>query len=130
MENKRYINNIFDLHRFDGVINLTAETHVDNSIEHPDIFLQTNVIGTQTLINASIKYGINKFVQVSTDEVYGSLDFDDGRKFYEFTPFDRDRPGHDLRYSVNFDKIYTKLRWKPEINFNLGMKETIKSYLQ
>jgi len=40
-----------------------------------------------------------------------------------------DRPGHDLRYSVNFDKIYTKLRWKPEINFNLGMEETIKSYL-
>ena len=40
-----------------------------------------------------------------------------------------DRPGHDLRYSINIDKIYTKLRWKPEVNFNLGMAETVKSYL-
>ena len=260
--NKRYVNSLFELNNYDGVINVAAETHVDNSIDSPDIFLETNVIGTQTLINASLKYKVNKFLQVSTDEVYGSLNFDDGRTFYEFTPFapsspysaskasadflvlaafrtfnlpgcithcsnnygpkqhteklipkvikclkentqipvygdggnirdwihvddhvkaiDKvfhsgksgerynvggdseltnlelikkicstydnikglvpgtssrlisfvgDRPGHDLRYSINFDKIYTKLRWKPEVNFNLGITETVKSYL-
>jgi len=260
--NKRFVNNLFELHGFDGVINVAAETHVDNSINDPDIFLETNVIGTQTLINASLKHKTNKFMQVSTDEVYGSLDFNDGRTFYEFTPFapsspysaskasadflvlaayrtynlpgcithcsnnygpnqheeklipkvinclkennqipvygdgsnirdwihvedhvkaiDKvfhsgksgerynvgsgneltnlelikkicltydnikglvpgtssrlisfvgDRPGHDLRYSINYDKIYTKLRWKPEINFNLGITETVNSYL-
>lgn len=259
---KRFINNLFELHGFDGVINVAAETHVDNSIGDPDIFLETNIIGTQTLINASLKHNVNKFLQVSTDEVYGSLDFNDGRTFYEFTPFapsspysaskasadflilaayrtnnlpacithcsnnygpnqnqeklipkvikclkennqiplygggenirdwihvddhvsalDKvfhsgksgerynvgssteftnlelvkkicltydnikglvpgtssrlisfvgDRPGHDLRYSINSDKIYTKLRWKSEINFNLGIAETVKSYL-
>lgn len=259
---KKFINNLFDLHNFDGVINVAAETHVDNSIEDADIFLVTNVIGTQTLINASLKYKVVKFLQVSTDEVYGSLDFNDGRTFYEFTPFSpsspysaskasadflvlaaykthglpgcvthcsnnygpnqhqeklipkvidclkknnqipvygdgsnvrdwihvedhvkaldkvfhsgkggerynvgsnteltnlelikkicltydnikglvpgtssrlisfvNDRPGHDLRYSINFDKIYTKLRWKPEVNFSLGITETVKSYL-
>ena len=262
ISNKKFINTIFELYDYDGVINTAAETHVDNSIDSPDVFLQTNVIGTQTLINASIKYNVNKFVQVSTDEVYGSLNFGDGRTFYEFTPFapsspysaskasadflvlaavrtfnlpgcithcsnnygpkqhteklipkvieclknntqipvygdgsnirdwihvedhvkaiDKvfhsgksgerynvggekeltnlelvkkicetydnikglplgtssrlisfvgDRPGHDLRYSINFDKIYTKLRWKPEVDINLGMTETIKSYL-
>tara|TARA_R100000697_G_C5412620_1_gene188290 strand:- start:24 stop:890 length:867 start_codon:yes stop_codon:yes gene_type:complete len=260
--NKRYVNSLFELNNYDGIINVAAETHVDNSIDSPDIFLETNVIGTQTLINASLKYKVNKFLQVSTDEVYGSLNFDDGRTFYEFTPFapsspysaskasadflvlaafrtfnlpgcithcsnnygpkqhteklipkvikclkentqipvygdgsnirnwihvndhvkaiDKvfhsgksgerynvggdseltnlelikkicstydnikglvpgtssrlisfvgDRPGHDLRYSINFDKIYTKLRWKPEVNFNLGITETVKSYL-
>ena len=242
--------------------NFAAESHVDNSINEPDVFAQTNIIGTQNLINSSLKHNVNKFLQVSTDEVYGSLDYNDGRTFYEFTPFspsspysaskasadflvlaacrtynlpacithcsnnygsrqhseklipkvikclkennqipiygegqnirdwihvkdhvraldkvfhsgkngDRynvgsnteftnlelvkkicmtydnikglvpgtssrlisfvsDRPGHDLRYSINSDKIYTKLRWKAEVNFNLGMAETVKSYL-
>lgn len=262
ISHKKFVNSIFELYNYDGVINVAAETHVDNSIEEPDVFIQTNIVGTQTLINASLKYGVNKFVQVSTDEVYGSLDFDDGRNFYEFTPFSptspysaskasadflvlaayrthnlpvcvthcsnnygpkqhreklipkvienlknnnqiplygdgsnirdwvhvtdhvkaidkvfhsgksgerynvggenemsnldlvkkicqtydnlkeldpgtssrlisfvNDRLGHDLRYSVNFDKIYTKLRWKPEVDFNLGIVETVKSYL-
>ena len=235
-------------------VSITNKRFIDN--------LETNIIGTQNLINSSLKHNVNKFLQVSTDEVYGSLDYNDGRTFYEFTPFspsspysaskasadflvlaacrtynlpacithcsnnygsrqhseklipkvikclkennqipiygegqnirdwihvkdhvraldkvfhsgkngDRynvgsnteftnlelvkkicmtydnikglvpgtssrlisfvsDRPGHDLRYSINSDKIYTKLRWKAEVNFNLGMAETVKSYL-
>ena len=90
--NKRFINNLFELHGFDGVINVAAETHVDNSINDPDIFLETNIIGTQTLINASLKHNVTKFLQVSTDEVYGSLDFNDGLTFYEFTPFSPSSP--------------------------------------
>lgn len=257
----RFVDSIYELYKFDGVINLAAETHVDNSIESPNIFLQTNVIGTTTLAKNAVKYK-SRFLQVSTDEVYGSLDFNDGRTFYEFTPFNpkspyaaskasadflidsfvntydlnasithcsnnygtnqneeklipktikclkentqipiygngenirdwvhvedhvraldmvyhlgkmgehynvgggneytnldlvklicrnydtltdsipgtasrlisfvNDRAGHDLRYSINYDKIYTKLRWKPEMNFSLGLVETIKSYM-
>jgi dTDP-glucose 4,6-dehydratase len=57
----------------DAVINFAAESHVDRSIEDPRIFIETNVLGTQTLLEAARKYGIHRFVQISTDEVYGSL---------------------------------------------------------
>ncbi len=55
----------------DVIINIAAETHVDNSIEGPTVFLETNVIGTQVLLEAAKKYGHKRYVQVSTDEVYG-----------------------------------------------------------
>jgi len=57
----------------DAVINFAAESHVDRSILEPDIFVRTNVLGTQTLLELAKQYSINKFVQVSTDEVYGTL---------------------------------------------------------
>ncbi|WP_341281428.1 dTDP-glucose 4,6-dehydratase [Paenibacillus sp. FSL H8-0537] len=57
----------------DAVLNFAAESHVDRSILHPEIFVQTNILGTQTLLDLSKKYEVNKFVQVSTDEVYGTL---------------------------------------------------------
>ncbi|BFH65500.1 dTDP-glucose 4,6-dehydratase [Paenibacillus azoreducens] len=57
----------------DVVVNFAAESHVDRSILEPDIFVRTNVLGTQLLLDAAKKYGVSKFVQVSTDEVYGSL---------------------------------------------------------
>ena len=57
----------------DAVINFAAESHVDRSIEDPRIFIETNVLGTQALLEAARKYGIHRFVQISTDEVYGSL---------------------------------------------------------
>lgn len=261
ISDRRFINAFFDIHKFDGVINCAAETHVDNSIESPQIFFSTNVIGTLNLIQCAVKYS-SRFLQVSTDEVYGGLEFNDGRIFYEFTPFAprspyaaskaaadlailsfvntydlnavithssnnfgplqyseklipktikclkrneqipiygtgenirnwihisdhlsaldkvfhsgkkgerynigsdtelsnialvnkicdvfdalkglkigtsqrlinfvEDRVGHDLRYSINYDKISTKLRWKPEANFILALNETIKSYI-
>ena len=59
-----------------GVIHLAAESHVDRSIENPGVFLQTNVIGTQTLLDACRKYGTPRYHQVSTDEVYGDLPLD------------------------------------------------------
>ena len=58
----------------DYLINFAAETHVDRSIDNPDIFVRTNVLGTQTLINAVLKNKIEKYIQISTDEVYGSID--------------------------------------------------------
>ncbi|MGF7399131.1 dTDP-glucose 4,6-dehydratase [Thermoanaerobacterium thermosaccharolyticum] len=57
----------------DYVVNFAAESHVDRSIEDPGIFLKTNVLGTQVLLDAAKKYGVQKYLQVSTDEVYGSL---------------------------------------------------------
>ncbi|SDJ84601.1 dTDP-glucose 4,6-dehydratase [Natronincola ferrireducens] len=57
----------------DYIINFAAESHVDRSIENPKVFLETNVIGTQVLLDAAKKYGIEKYLQVSTDEVYGAL---------------------------------------------------------
>ena len=67
---------IFKTERPDVVVNFAAESHVDRSIEEPEIFLQTNVMGTQVLLDACRKYGIRRYHQVSTDEVYGDLPLD------------------------------------------------------
>jgi dTDP-glucose 4,6-dehydratase len=70
---------VFDLfaqEKFDVVVNFAAESHVDRSIENPTIFTVSNVIGTQTLMDAGRKHGIRRFHQVSTDEVYGDLPLD------------------------------------------------------
>lgn len=58
----------------DAVINFAAESHVDRSIQDPEIFIKTNVLGTQTLLEASRREGIERFIQISTDEVYGSAE--------------------------------------------------------
>ena len=65
------------------VINFAAESHVDRSIENSRIFLETNVLGTQTLLDACLKYGVKRFHQISTDEVYGDLPLDCEEAFTE-----------------------------------------------
>ena len=74
----------------DCVINFAAESHVDNSIKHPEIFIETNVQGTLNLLQASKEIGVERYLQVSTDEVYGSL----GKTgyFYETTPISPNSP--------------------------------------
>ena len=74
----------------DCVINFAAESHVDNSIKHPEIFIETNVQGTLNLLQVSKEIGVDRFLQVSTDEVYGTL----GRTgyFYETTPLAPNSP--------------------------------------
>lgn len=67
------VGRLFETHRFDAVINFAAESHVDRSIENPHVFLRTNVLGTQTLLDAARRHGVGRFIQISTDEVYGSL---------------------------------------------------------
>ncbi|MBD3211390.1 MAG: dTDP-glucose 4,6-dehydratase [Candidatus Lokiarchaeota archaeon] len=71
------IDKIISRHHINYIINFAAESHVDRSIENPNIFCDTNISGTQTLLNLARKYEIEKFLQISTDEVYGSLNFDD-----------------------------------------------------
>lgn len=67
------IDSIFSSYTVDYIINFAAESHVDRSIDEPSIFLKTNVLGTQVLLDAARKHGVKKFIQISTDEVYGSL---------------------------------------------------------
>ena len=67
---------LFEEEHPDVVVNFAAETHVDRSIEDPSVFLQTNIIGTSVLMDACIKYGVGRFHQVGTDEVYGDLPLD------------------------------------------------------
>ncbi|WP_135556430.1 dTDP-glucose 4,6-dehydratase [Paenibacillus cymbidii] len=74
----------------DFVVNFAAESHVDRSITDPDIFVKTNVLGTQVLLDLSRQFGVDKFVQVSTDEVYGSLG--DTGLFTEQTPIAPNSP--------------------------------------
>ena len=68
----------------DAIINFAAESHVDRSIDGPEVFVLTNVLGTQVLLEAARKHKVSKFVQISTDEVYGSLGADG--LFTELTP--------------------------------------------
>jgi len=74
------------------IIHFAAETHVDRSITGPQVFLQTNVIGTQILLDAALKHGVKKFHHVSTDEVFGALELDTKEKFSENTLYDPHSP--------------------------------------
>ena len=86
------INYLFKEEKFDFVVHFAAESHVDRSITDPGIFVQTNVVGTQILLDASKQIGISKFVHVSTDEVYGELDYDPTKFFTEDSPLQPNSP--------------------------------------
>jgi dTDP-glucose 4,6-dehydratase len=77
---------------FDAVINFAAESHVDRSIASAREFLQTNVLGTQVLLDAAREWGVRRFVQVSTDEVMGSLPEDEDAFFTESSPYAPNSP--------------------------------------
>ena len=90
IRNSLEIEKLFIDGKFDIVINFAAESHVDNSISNPYIFLETNILGTQVLVDASIKYGGARFIQISTDEVYGSIKegyFDEDARFNPSSPY-------------------------------------------
>ena len=73
---RKAVYSLFEAYSIDCVVNFAAESHVDRSIENPEIFLKTNIIGTEVLLDAVNKYGIKRFHQISTDEVYGDLPLD------------------------------------------------------
>ena len=84
---------IFEAEKPDTVVNFAAESHVDRSIENPAVFLETNVMGTQALLDASRKYGVKRYHKVSTDEVYGDLPLDRPDLFFtEETPLHTSSP--------------------------------------
>ncbi len=84
---------LFEEEKFDIVVNFAAESHVDRSIENPEIFLKTNIMGTQVLMDACRKYNVKRYHQVSTDEVYGDLPLDRTDLFFtEETPIHTSSP--------------------------------------
>ncbi|MEK4424525.1 dTDP-glucose 4,6-dehydratase [Solibacillus sp. FSL K6-1523] len=83
---------LFEKEQFDYVVHFAAESHVDRSITDPGIFVQTNVLGTQVLLEAARRVELTKFVHISTDEVYGELDFDPTTFFSEETPLQPNSP--------------------------------------
>ena len=114
------IDRIFSENDIDRVVHFAAESHVDRSIVHPEIFVQTNVLGTATMLNAAKKAWElpdgsfmegKKFLHVSTDEVYGSLS-EDGGYFYETTPYSPHSPysaskaGSDLLVKAYMDTYH------------------------
>lgn len=82
---RKAVYHMFEAEKPDVIVNFAAESHVDRSIENPEIFLQTNVIGTSVLLDACRKYGIDRYHQVSTDEVYGDLPLDRPDLFFTET---------------------------------------------
>lgn len=84
---------LFEGERFDVVVNFAAESHVDRSIENPELFLKTNIMGTQVIMDAARKTGVKRYHQVSTDEVYGDLPLDRTDLFFtEETPIHTSSP--------------------------------------
>ena len=100
---REFIDKLFSEENFDVVINFAAESHVDNSIKNPGIFLTTNIIGTQVLMDASLKYNVKRYHQVSTDEVYGDLPLDrpdllftEDTPIHTSSPYSSSKAGADL----------------------------------
>lgn len=94
----------------DYIVNFAAESHVDRSIEDPEIFIKSNVLGTQVLLDAAKEYGIKKYLQVSTDEVYGSLGktgyFSEDTPLAPNSPYSASKASADLMvraYNKTFD---------------------------
>lgn len=87
------VNALFEEEKPDIVVNFAAESHVDRSITQPELFLRTNIMGTQVLMDACRKYGVQRYHQVSTDEVYGDLPLDRPDLFFtEDTPIHTSSP--------------------------------------
>ena len=93
IRDRESIDKLFEDERFDIVVNFAAESHVDRSIKDPEIFLKTNIIGTEVLMDASLKYNVKRYHQVSTDEVYGDLPLEAKDSFFtEKTPLHTSSP--------------------------------------
>lgn len=90
---KEAVDKLFEEEKPDVVVNFAAESHVDRSIENPQVFLETNITGTSVLMDACRKHGIKRYHQVSTDEVYGDLPLDRPDLFFtENTPIHTSSP--------------------------------------
>ncbi len=86
------IDRIFAEEKPDIVVNFAAESHVDRSIDSSRIFTATNILGTQVLLDASVRYGVNRFHQISTDEVYGDVPLGSRKCFTEISPLNPSSP--------------------------------------
>lgn len=102
IRDRKGVDKLFAEEKFDYVINFAAESHVDRSIENPEIFLETNILGVASLMDACRKYGIKRYHQVSTDEVYGDLPLDrPDLLFTESTPLHTSSPYSSSKASAD-----------------------------
>lgn len=102
IRDRDFVYSLFESEHFDYVINFAAESHVDRSIENPQIFLETNIIGVSVLMDACRKFGIKRYHQVSTDEVYGDLPLDrPDLLFHEDTPLHTSSPYSSSKASAD-----------------------------
>ena len=107
INNKELVEHLVKYHQIDIIVNFAAESHVDRSITHPDIFVKTNVLGTQTLLDVAKENHIKKYVQVSTDEVYGSLGetgyFTEETPLAPNSPYSASKAGGDLLVQAYYE---------------------------
>ena len=101
--NRKAIYSIIESTSPDYIVNFAAESHVDKSISCPQVFLETNIVGTSVLMDAAVKYGVERFHQVSTDEVYGDLPldrpdllFNEDTPLHTSSPYSSSKAGADL----------------------------------
>jgi dTDP-glucose 4,6-dehydratase len=107
------VSELFKKHNFDVVVNFAAESHVDNSINDPSVFIHTNIIGTATLLNNAKNFWLNmfhkRFIQISTDEVYGSLGtngvFTEESQIKPNSPYSSSKAAADL-LAMSYFKTY------------------------
>ena len=111
------VSSLLQRHEIDGVVNFAAESHVDRSIASPDVFIETNVTGTLVLLSASLEAGVGRFLQVSTDEVYGSLgptgSFTEESRVKPNSPYSASKAGadhlvHAFHHTYGLDTIITR----------------------
>ena len=102
IRDRENIYKLFEEEKFDLVVNFAAESHVDRSIKDPEVFLRTNIIGTEVLMDACLKYGVDRYHQVSSDEVYGDLPLDRPDLFFtEETPLHTSSPYSSSKASAD-----------------------------
>ena len=92
ISDQEHVDEVFQKHKPSKVFNFAAESHVDASIANVDPFITTNIIGTVNILRSCVKYNVQKLHHVSTDEVYGSLEYGSEQLFREDTPYDPRNP--------------------------------------
>ena len=103
ISDREFIFKLFEEEKFDIIVNFAAESHVDRSVKSPSIFVKTNIVGTQVLLDASKKFNVKRYHQVSTDEVYGDLPLDKPNLFFrEDTPLNPSSPYSASKASADF----------------------------
>jgi dTDP-glucose 4,6-dehydratase len=111
--NAEEMETVFSRHQYYAVVNFAAESHVDRSIDSPENFIHTNVVGTSILLNAARRHGVRRFLQVSTDEVYGSLG-PEGR-FTETSPIQPSSPYSSSKASADLLALAHHHTYKQEV---------------
>ena len=137
------VDKLFKEEKFDAVVNFAAEVAVDYSIENPNIFLKTNVLGTAILMNACLKYNVSRFHQISTDEVYGDVkldslvSFDENAQLKPSNPYAASKAGADLlvasycrTYGLNVTISRSTNNYGPHQSFRALIPLTIKNCIQ